>query len=342
MRRGSRAPSGVDPVDRCAAKSASVCSAAVGARVRDHRFGELAAIERLALRRGDLLAAIAPSRRRRSARRRAARARAAGSARRSPGRAAAPARRAPTSRRRPATPGSRRARSGSPARTGRRTAACRSAATAPPSRRRRRESSPSPSRVRGIAVRPAKRAGVPGGRRAARGVEARQLAAGPRRCAKRSLPMPLLQGSTTVSAIAVASAASTALPPRVQHRDARLRGERLRRGDDVAREDRLPARSVGQAPAADDHALRIRDHRPCRRARQSSWNASSRFLRMVGSDDDQRAAAPRRSAAPREIGRVTKTVGSPRESSMRAAQVLLHHRPEDEAEQQRRRLAARA
>ncbi len=32
--------------------------------------------------------------------------------------------------------------------------------------------------------------------------------------AKRSLPSPLLQGSTTVSEIAVASAASTALPPR--------------------------------------------------------------------------------------------------------------------------------
>jgi len=32
--------------------------------------------------------------------------------------------------------------------------------------------------------------------------------------AKRSEPMPLLHGSTTVSAIAVASAASTAFPPR--------------------------------------------------------------------------------------------------------------------------------
>ncbi len=34
------------------------------------------------------------------------------------------------------------------------------------------------------------------------------------RMAKRSEPMPLLQGSTTVSVMAVASAASTAFPPR--------------------------------------------------------------------------------------------------------------------------------
>lgn len=40
--------------------------------------------------------------------------------------------------------------------------------------------------------------------------------------AKVSLPMPFWQGSTTVSAIAVASAASTALPPRASMRNPAL------------------------------------------------------------------------------------------------------------------------
>ena len=66
----------------------------------------------------------------------------------------------------------------------------------------------------GIAVRPAKRAGD-------HAAGARPDALSPTSCrpshriANRSEPMPLLQGSTTVSVIAVANAASTALPPRM-------------------------------------------------------------------------------------------------------------------------------
>ena len=41
-----------------------------------------------------------------------------------------------------------------------------------------------------------------------------------------------------------------------------------------------------------------------------------------------------------EIGRSKKIIGSPREMHQRAAQVLLHQRPENEAQHQRRRLAA--
>ncbi len=41
-----------------------------------------------------------------------------------------------------------------------------------------------------------------------------------------------------------------------EHRDTRLRGERLGRGDRVAREDRLPARRVGQVPVEGDARCR--------------------------------------------------------------------------------------
>ena len=65
----------------------------------------------------------------------------------------------------------------------------------------------------GIAVRPAKRRGDHAA--GARPDAFRPTSSSPvHRIAKRSEPMPLLHGSTTVSVIAVASAASTALPPR--------------------------------------------------------------------------------------------------------------------------------
>ena len=65
----------------------------------------------------------------------------------------------------------------------------------------------------GIAVLPAKRSGDhaagarPDAFKPASSLPVQSIA-------KRSEPMPLLQGSTTVSVMAVASAASTALPPR--------------------------------------------------------------------------------------------------------------------------------
>ena len=75
-----------------------------------------------------------------------------------------------------------------------------------------------------------------------------------------------------------------------------------------------------------------------RRRPRYSTNTSSRRLRISGSMANASITAATISS-PAEIGRVTKTLGSPRDEQQRAAQVLFHHRPEDEAEQQRRRLA---
>ncbi len=60
--------------------------------------------------------------------------------------------------------------------------------------------------------------------------------------------MPLLHGSTTVKAMAAASAASTAFPPRWSIAMAGLHRERLRRGDGVPGKDRLAARRIGELP----------------------------------------------------------------------------------------------
>ena len=72
--------------------------------------------------------------------------------------------------------------------------------------------------------------------------------------ANASLPMPLETGSSTVSAMAVASAASMALPPLLQHAQPGLRGERLRGRDDVAREYGLAVGGVGKLPVEGGHA----------------------------------------------------------------------------------------
>ena len=182
-------------------------------RVRDHRLGELTPIEGVAVRRGDALE--------RSCHRRAA-PHLAGDRRAPSGQEVlgeAEVVRQHLLGRGPFLRDDRRHRIAVPRipygrqRRGRRKARFRSVATARPTPRRRRESSPPPSRA----------GESPPGRRTAAGVAAagaRPEALSPissrpsQRIANRSLPMPLLHGSTTVRAMAAASAASTAFPPR--------------------------------------------------------------------------------------------------------------------------------
>ena len=256
------------------AKSASVCSAPCARACATIASRELAAIERVAARRGDLLQRRGHRRAARTSRRAAARGRAAGSARRIPGRAAAAAPPAPTCRRRPATPGSRRARSGSPARTGRRTAACRSAATARPSPTPRRESSPPPSRAAAICVWPGVARGRDRGRRAARGVEPGELAAVPddrEEVAADAVAAGLddrqrdRRGERRVDGIAAALRASRCRPARPAAATWRRRCARGSAGARVGQgQRRATSRNSGHVSAS------------------SSWNASSRFLRMFG------------------------------------------------------------
>ena len=103
----------------------------------------------------------------------------------------------------------------------------------------------------GLAAREARR--IPRGRRAARRVESDELAAGP-------------QDREQIGAEPVAAGLDDRQRDRGgerrvdrvaalgEHRDARLRGERLRRRDDVAREDGLAPRRIGQLPV---EALRV-------------------------------------------------------------------------------------
>ena len=95
--------------------------------------------------------------------------------------------------------------------------------------------------------------------------------------AKASEPMPFDTGSTSDSVIAVARAASTALPPSREHREARLRGERLRGADDVLRQNGLPRPGVGQLPRKRD------GHWSDRRRLPSRWQQfAPRGVRCAG------------------------------------------------------------
>ena len=125
-----------------------------------------------------------------------------------------------------------------------------------------------------------------------------------------------------------------------EHRDARLRGERLRGRDDVAGEERLPPRGVGQRTsrgAACDVGHACERTRPARAAviRGTPLRAScgSTGATTMSQECTASASIDGRHRPRDEHG------GIAARQQQRAAQVLLHHRSEDEAEQQRRRLA---
>ena len=80
--------------------------------------------------------------------------------------------------------------------------------------------------------------------------------------AKASEPMPLDTGSTSVSVIAVASDRVDRVAAVGEHLQSRLRGQRLRRGDDVARQHGLARPRVGQLPGERDSHARQLSGRP--------------------------------------------------------------------------------
>src|SRR4029453_18086385 len=93
----------------------------------------------------------------------------------------------------------------------------------------------------------------------------------------------------------------------LKHRDARLRGERLRRRYRVARENGLTPRRVGQCPVEAQRADGI--------VHADSWNASSRFLRNAGATISSNSS-PAITSIASESGPVKNVVGSPRDSNI--------------------------
>ena len=158
-----------------------------------------------------------------------------------------------TSRPPPPAPDSRARRVDGRLPAGRRKAACRSAGSGPPS------AATAPGTVTRVPAALRRRAGrvavlaaevarasrppAPGPRRSGRAAAGR-----PTGCRRRRSPGRCCTGSTIVIAAAAAMAASTALPPGRQHAQPGLRGQRVRGGDDVAREHRPARRGVGGVP----------------------------------------------------------------------------------------------
>ena len=223
--------------------------------MRASAFGDLAAVERLALASRRSRAACAPRPASGTARRPRARGRAAGRSARS--RAATPAR--PPARPHHFCPHAPPARC-SRARRCRWPAASRSAKGSLPKRSLKRhprghraghgDAVPAAHRRRARRRRrtcggstPASRPPAPGRRRSGRAAACR-----PTGCRRRRSPGRCCTGSTMVIAAAAAMAASTALPPLAQHAQPGLRGQRVRGGDDVAREHRPARRGVGGVP----------------------------------------------------------------------------------------------
>ena len=134
----------------------------------------------------------------------------------------------------------------------------------------------------------------------------------------------------------------------LDHAEARLRRERVRGRDDVAREDRDARRRVARLPI-EVHGATITGAAPARLREPSHSVAGPKPVDVVerdfalladrrqGDDDDHERRRD-------EQGRRERTgdEGAPvaARQEQRSAQVLLHHRPEDEAEQERRRLDA--
>src|SRR5262249_48423311 len=159
--------------------------------------------------------------------------------------------------------------------------------------------------------------------------------------ANRSEPIPLLQGSTTASVIAVASAASTALPPRWS----------------IA----MPACVASGCEVATAFRARMGWRRLAYGSAQSQWRVAveaaarvSRAGMLVGSAGFLERFAPRlaegggddqekKQSCHDEHGQ-RKWPGEenrriPARQEHRPAKILLHHRPEHEAQEQRRGFA---